>query len=304
MPEMKQVGGTNMNKVFTSASSFGVAPTPISPWLELVSAVDTLATLRAAVDSGADCVCISYHRRSLGPFLTNHIHKGIRYAHDHGCKAILQLDTRSHGSDWHCVSNTLECAAESGIDAIVLADASLLLIAAARYPTIPRHFSTFKPMQDKRAIDLLRARFGISRIVLQQTPPLPVIKRLVAQLAECANLELGIPGSTIFRTTDEQRKKNHRLSPLQQCSGNEAAANDRCYQVPRTSNTATLQRLPMLAAAGVHAIHIEPPSRNPIKLAQAVRVWRAAIDDCLDDPCRYSVRSSWIQELDELSSQT
>ncbi|HJV80196.1 peptidase U32 family protein [Noviherbaspirillum sp.] len=301
-----------MDKAFADASSFSVIPAPISPWLELASPVATLVALRAAVDSGTDCVCISYHSKSLTPLLTAHIHNGVRYAHDHGCKAILQLDTRSHGPDWRCVSGTLECAAQSGIDAILLADASLVLYAAARYPAIPRHYVAFDPVQDKRAIDLLRARFGISRIVLRETPPLSAIKRLVMQLSECANLELGIPGSTICRAIGEQREKERIIvwakdrppSPLEQCVGNEDAANDRCYQAPRTSNTAMLKGLPMLAAVGVHAIHIETPSRNPIELAQTVRVWRAAIDDCLDDPCRYSVRSSWINELDKVSSES
>jgi putative protease len=36
-------------------------------------------------------------------------------------------------------------------------------------------------------------------------------------------------------------------------------------------------------------------------VAQVTRVWREAIDQCLGNPARYSVRPAWMEELNKVA---
>jgi putative protease len=48
-------------------------------------------------------------------------------------------------------------------------------------------------------------------------------------------------------------------------------------------------------------VKIEGRQRSPAYVAQVTRVWRQAIDECLARGTRYSVKTAWMNELDQLA---
>jgi collagenase-like PrtC family protease len=86
-------------------SSTNTAPSSLA--LELVCPVNNLATLKAAVDNGADCVRLAYRdtqdeRCFAGRrFNSGNLMNGIEYAGDHGRKVMLEMDIASNDSDYN-----------------------------------------------------------------------------------------------------------------------------------------------------------------------------------------------------------
>jgi putative protease len=86
------------------------------------------------------------------------------------------------------------------------------------------------------------------------------------------------------------------------CKGRfDAGPEQAYYAIEEPTSLNTLELLPQLVKAGVRAIKIEGRQRSPAYVAQVTRVWREAIDHCAANPHRYSPRSNWMEQLDEVA---
>ena len=73
------------------------------------------------------------------------------------------------------------------------------------------------------------------------------------------------------------------------------------YAVEEPTRLNTLELLPQLMKMGVRAIKIEGRQRSPAYVAQVTKVWREAIDNCRDNPHRYSAKPIWMTSLDKVA---
>jgi len=73
------------------------------------------------------------------------------------------------------------------------------------------------------------------------------------------------------------------------------------YAIEEPTSLNTLELLPQLLKIGVRAIKIEGRQRSPAYVAQVTQVWREAIDQCLANPHRYTPRTDWMAQLDEVA---
>ncbi|MGV3494746.1 MAG: ubiquinone anaerobic biosynthesis protein UbiU [Ramlibacter sp.] len=73
------------------------------------------------------------------------------------------------------------------------------------------------------------------------------------------------------------------------------------YAIEEPTSLNTLELLPQLVKMGVRAVKIEGRQRSPAYVAQVTRVWREAIDQCLEAGHRYAVKTAWMASLDQLA---
>ncbi|WP_414695287.1 ubiquinone anaerobic biosynthesis protein UbiU [Paraburkholderia sp.] len=85
------------------------------------------------------------------------------------------------------------------------------------------------------------------------------------------------------------------------CKGRFEVSGERYYTIEEPTSLNTLEILPRLAQIGVRAIKIEGRQRSPAYVAQVTRVWRDAIDQCLANGPRYSVKPTWMAELNKVA---
>jgi putative protease len=85
------------------------------------------------------------------------------------------------------------------------------------------------------------------------------------------------------------------------CKGRFDVNYETYYAIEEPASLNTLELLPRLAEIGVKAVKIEGRQRSPAYVAQVTRVWREAIDQCLGNPARYSVRPAWMEELNKVA---
>jgi collagenase-like PrtC family protease len=300
-----------MTKATANIFTLNVLTEPCVAPIELVCSVNSLASLKAAVDNGANCVRLEY--RAIGHmhgFSTNRCNfrgmaEGIRYAHRKNCKATLELDIDAHPSLWECLRDVVDLAAKAGVDAVLLSDPSLTLYTTSRHPAVRVHYASREADLHSGAINLLHRRFGVSRIVLPR-----VVSLLQARsLARRTSVELELVGFGLQSAIVEPRRITFRCSSedadlIGSCAWSESASNDSYYAMERTPATRALELLPQLVALGVHAINIDSPEGGAIGIARTTRIWREAINQCLSDPDHYSVKPSWITELSNMRKVT
>jgi len=85
------------------------------------------------------------------------------------------------------------------------------------------------------------------------------------------------------------------------CKGRYRVEDETYYAIEEPASLNTLELLPELARLGVAAIKIEGRQRSPAYVAEVTRVWREAIDHCLQDPARFRAHGAWMQRLGRLA---
>jgi len=153
--------------------------------IELVCPAGNLPALRAAVDNGADTVYMGFRdgtnaRNFPGlNFDERGAREGIDYAHRHGRKVLLALNTYPQPNNWPTWTAAVDRAAELGVDALILADAGLMRYASRTHPDLRLHLSVQGSATSHAAIAFYREHFAIQRVVLPRVLSLAQVQRVI-----------------------------------------------------------------------------------------------------------------------------
>ncbi|QAU36120.1 peptidase U32 family protein [Janthinobacterium sp. 17J80-10] len=316
--------------------------------MELVCPAGSLPALKAAIDNGADCVYLGFRdatnaRNFAGlNFDAAAISEGVRYAHARQRKVLVALNTYPQAAAWTQWRDAIDLAARAGVDAVILADPSLMAYAAKAHPQLRLHLSVQGSATNFEAINFYHQRFGIARAVLPRVLSLAQVEHVAANTpveievfgfgslcvmveGRCAlssyvtgeapnnagvcspakavrweqtpkGLESRLNGVLIDRYADGENAGYPTL-----CKGRFDVNDENYYAIEEPTSLNTLELLPQLMKLGVSAIKIEGRQRSPAYVAQVTRVWRQAIDNCLDSAQRYSVKPAWMAELNKVA---
>ncbi|MDL2285080.1 U32 family peptidase [Oxalobacter sp. OttesenSCG-928-P03] len=109
-------------------------------------------------------------------------------------------------------------------------------------------------------------------------------------------LESRLNGVLIDRYADGENASYPTL-----CKGRFEINGECYYAIEEPASLNTLAILPALKEMGVAAIKIEGRQRSPAYAGQVTRVWREAIDRCMDTASVYAVRPAWTAELGKVA---
>ena len=153
--------------------------------MELVCPAGSLPALKTAVDHGADCVYLGFRdatnaRNFAGlNFDEAAINTGIAYAHDRGRKILLALNTYPQAANPELWCRAIDRAAQSGVDAVILADPGLMAYAAKHHPKLRLHLSVQGSATNYEAINFYHEHFGIARAVLPRVLSLTQVEQVM-----------------------------------------------------------------------------------------------------------------------------
>jgi len=108
--------------------------------------------------------------------------------------------------------------------------------------------------------------------------------------------ETRLNGILIDRFDDNERAGYPTL-----CKGRFEVSGDTYYAIEEPASLNTLELLPQLVEAGVHAVKIEGRQRSQAYVAQVTRVWREAINLAIRNPGSYAPREAWMSALNKVS---
>lgn len=143
----------------------------------------TLASLKEAVDNGADVVytglaSATNARNFPGLNLTpDELAEGVSYAHTRGKQVFVTSNIYPQADvegSLAVVDETVRC----GADAVIATDVSVLDYASTRYPELPRHLSVIASATNATAINFYRDRFGVSCAILPRVTSIDDIREI------------------------------------------------------------------------------------------------------------------------------
>ena len=113
---------------------------------ELLAPAGDMERLKMSVLYGADAVYLagtSFGMRSFaGNFSPEELPEAVKYAHDHGVKVHVTVNTMPRGNEVVHLPAHLELLNEVGVDALIVADLGVFRMAEKYAPRCERHMST------------------------------------------------------------------------------------------------------------------------------------------------------------------
>lgn len=149
--------------------------------MEIVCPAGTPASLKAAVKAGAHTVYCGFADETNARnfpglnFDREEMRAGIRFAHEHGAKVLVAINTfpRAGAEElWH---RAVADAESAGADAVILADVGLMAYAAKNHPGLRLHVSVQAAAANADMINFYAREFGIKRVVLPRVLSVPEI---------------------------------------------------------------------------------------------------------------------------------
>lgn len=151
---------------------------------ELVCPAGTPASLRAAVDAGADAVYCGLANETNARnfpglnFSPAELAEGVAYAHARGAKVLLAVNSfppAGRTALWH---EAVDEGVRAGVDAVIVADIGVADYCARAHPELRLHLSVQAGAPSVEAIRYYCEAFGVKRVVLPRILTVPEIEAL------------------------------------------------------------------------------------------------------------------------------
>lgn len=156
---------------------------------ELVCPAGTPASLRTAVDAGADAVYCGLQNETNARnfpglnFTPAELEAALDYAHRRGAKVLLAVNTFPTAGKFEMWRDAVDLGARLGVDALIVADMGVADYAVATYPDLRLHLSVQAGASSPEAIRFFCRAFGVRRVVLPR----------ILTVAEIADIHRQIP---------------------------------------------------------------------------------------------------------------
>ena len=159
---------------------------------ELLCPAGDMEKLKMAVLYGADAVYLggtSFGMRSFaGNFDRDELPEAVRYAHSHGVRAHVTVNTMPRNEESAKLPEYLRSLDAAGVDALIVADLGVFTMAGKYAPNCERHISTQQSIANYACAQAWYD-LGAQRVVLARELSLPEIREIRARVPEKLELE-------------------------------------------------------------------------------------------------------------------
>lgn len=288
---------------------------------ELVAPAGDLEKLRFAYLYGADAAYIGggdYSLRAGAGFSLEGIAQARELADSLHKKLYIAVNLFAHNRDLTALPGYIQALAALNPDALIVSDPGVFSLCREAAPHIPLHISTQANNTNWRSARFWREQ-GAKRIVLARELSL----REAAEITARGGLETEIfvhgalcvsySGRCLISKFLTGRDANQG-DCTHPCRWNYALQEEkrpgefypveedgRGSYIMNSKDLCLLEQAPELLRTGVHAWKIEGRNKSAYYVANVARVYRAAIDACLEEGENYFCRPDWREELRRIS---
>ena len=258
--------------------------------LELLAPVGDLEMFYVAVNNGANAVYLGLKnfnaRMKADNFNYENLKQAVRFAHIHGVKVYVTLNTLVLNSEINKLIEEVKMAISLKVDAFIVQDLGVVNILKNHFENIVIHASTQMGVHNLEGAKQLE-KMGIKRVVLSRETTLEDIKLI----KENTNLEIEyfVHGAlcvafsgNCYLSSECKLKSGNRGECLQLCrlyytsfekekpvnKGYLLSTKDLCYA----------EKLQDLINAGVTSFKIEGRLKRPAYVAETVRTYRKLLN--------------------------
>lgn len=248
---------------------------------ELLAPAGSPEALYAAIAAGADAVYVG-GRHSARAFARNfdetELLDGIRYAHLHGKKIYIALNTLLFDREMSEALSYAARVAAMGVDAAIVADLGLMSLLRRELPELPIHASTQCFIHNRATADFYASQ-GAERIVAARECSLDSIRDLCENAF--AEVEVFLHGALCVSHSGQ--------CLFSSLVGGRSGNRGECAQPCRLpygkghplslSDLALAGHIPALIGAGVSSLKIEGRMKSPSYVAGVTGIYRRLLDE-------------------------
>ncbi len=290
--------------------------------IEVLSPAGNMDKLKMAIRYGADAVyCAGQSfglRASSSNFSNEELKEAVEFAHSHGKKIYVTCNIIPHNEDLVGLEDYLKFLESIHVDAIIVADLGIFLLAKRVAPNLERHVSTQANTTNYLTTEFWKEQ-GASRVVVAREVSIADIKTM----KEAADIEIEafVHGamcisysgrcllSNYFTTRDANRGQctqacRWKYSLVEENRPGEyypIEEDQHGTYIFNSKDLCLLKYIPDLVEAGVDSLKIEGRMKSVHYAATVTKVYREAVDSYLADPEHYEVKQEWIEELEKIS---
>lgn len=274
---------------------------------EILSPVQDMVSLTAAIDAGADAVYFGIKgfnmRAGAKKFSVSDLKKVVLKCHKNNCKAYLALNTIIYENEILKVEKILKKAKESCIDAVICWDMSVMSVA--RKLKIPIHLSTQASVSNSYSAKFYK-NIGVERIVLARECSIEDIKKIIKK--SCVQIELFIHGAMCvsvsgrcFLSQELFNKSANRGECLQPCrrkylikdteENHSLILGDDYVMSPK--DLCTLSFIEKILKLNVDCLKIEGRNRSPEYVYTVTSAYKKAIDYYFNNKSKNNFRKNF-----------
>ena len=257
-------------------------------------------------------------RASSSNFSNEELKEAVEFAHSHGKKIYVTCNIIPHNEDLVGLEDYLKFLESIHVDAIIVADLGIFLLAKRVAPNLERHVSTQANTTNYLTTEFWKEQ-GASRVVVAREVSIADIKTM----KEAADIEIEafVHGamcisysgrcllSHYFTTRDANRGQctqacRWKYSLVEENRPGEyypIEEDQHGTYIFNSKDLCLLKYIPDLVEAGVDSLKIEGRMKSVHYAATVTKVYREAVDSYLADPEHYEVKPEWIEELEKIS---
>ena len=289
--------------------------------LELLSPAGDMERLKMSVQYGADAVYLAgtcFGMRSFaGNFTPEELPLAVKYAHDHGVKVHVTVNTMPRNDEVVQLPAYLEQLDAAGVDALIVADLGAFMLAGRHAPRCERHIST---QQSIANYECAQAWFdlGAQRVVLARECSLKEVAEIRQKVDPKLEIEtfghgamcVSYSGRCLLSNYMTGRDSN-RGACAQPCRYQYALMEEKrpgeyfpVYEdekgtyILNSRDMCTIDHLKDLMDAGVDCIKIEGRAKSAYYAAIVTGAYRHVIDDIY---AGREIDQVWRNEVDHVS---
>ena len=270
---------------------------------ELLAPAGDMEKLRMAVLYGADAVYLagtSFGMRSFaGNFTADELPEAVRFAHDHGVRVHVTVNTMPRNDEVARLPEHLERLNDLGVDALILADLGAFTLAGRYAPRCERHIST---QQSIANYECARAWYdlGAKRVVLAREVSLQEIREMRAKLPPELELETFCHGAMCVSysgrcllsnyMTGRDSNRGECVQPCRWSNEIRERGNDGEYFtvvadrkgsfILNSRDMCMAEHLNEVIDSGIISLKIEGRMKSILYVATVVNAYRMALDGC------------------------
>ena len=284
---------------------------------ELLIPAGSLEVLKTAVNYGANAVYLGGEafglRANAKNFTLDEIREGVQFAHERNVKVFVTANILAHNGDMEGVREYFKELATTGIDAVLIADPGVFMIAKEVLPdSIELHISTQANNTNYETF-LFWWKLGAKRVVCARELSLKEIKEIRQHIPEELDIEAFIHGamcmsysgrcmlSNYFTGRDANRGEcthpcRWKYNIVEETRPGQyfpIYENERGTFIFNSKDLCMIEHVPELIDAGIDSLKIEGRMKTALYVATVARTYRKALDDLKESEEKYRANMEW-----------
>ncbi|MDE6470433.1 MAG: U32 family peptidase [Eubacterium sp.] len=293
--------------------------------IELLSPAGDFERLKLALKFGADAVYLAGEqfgmRTNPSNFNADELKAAAELVHSLGKKVYLTCNTLPRNNEIEYLPDFLKCAADIGIDAFIIADVGVMMLAKKYAPDVEIHMSTQVGIVNYQTANSFY-ELGAKRIVTARELSLDDIKTIRDKTPDDLQIEVFVHGAMCMSFSGRCilsdymvgrdanrgdcaqpcRWKYHLVEETRPGQYFPVNQDDKGTYIFNSRDLCMIEHIPELVSAGVDSFKIEGRAKSEYYTAIVTYAYRNAIDEYLKNPSSDFKVPQWI--LDEMEKMS